>query len=210
MSHKTTTSETQAATINSQTVSHKTMQQQIIIKNIFRRNTTLSNNNISNNNNNNNNNNKTMAIIVASNNTTTTFDDTSIDTERSATTVEELVTDYLHYLQGSFEGHLVGLSSKGTPQQHQWATFWLQEEARVETHHDEALAMLGDAKQTRIRSYLDNRKERILNFLWSLCRDAMDEDDQTSVEHVFSAFVEREEQLMKLYLVGYIQSSSKQ
>jgi hypothetical protein len=161
------------------------------------------------------------AMMIASNNnnaTTTTaaaLDDTSsIDTERStANTVEELVTDYLHYLQDRFESHLVGLSNSNsttTPQQHQWATFWLHEEAHVEVHHEDALAMLNE-KQIRIRSYLDNRKERILNFLWSLCRDAMDDDDnQAPPAHVFRAFCEREEQLMKLYLVGYIQSSSKQ
>lgn len=172
------------------------------LKTLFHRNNTLSNKI------NNNKNMATMIATTANNATVAVFDDTSVDTERSsANTMEELVTDYLQYLQDRFERHIVGLSTPTIPQQHQWATFWLHEEAHVEAHHEEAVAMLTN-DQTRIRSYLDNRKERILNFLWSLCRDAMDDDndDQT---HVFHSFVDREEQLMKLYLVGYIQSSSK-
>lgn len=131
--------------------------------------------------------------------TTNAFDDTSVDTERSADNVEDLVADYLNFLQDRFENHLSGL--KECDSQHQWANFWLQEEAQLEAHHKEACMMA--EKQTQIQRYLISRKERILNLLWSICRDAMDQP----VQHAFASFVEREEQLMKLYLVGYIQSA---
>lgn len=113
---------------------------------------------------------------------------------------DEVVTNFLEKLEHRFNKQY--LAEEGDSPTC-WANIWIKEEARLEVNHVRALSSLSTTDSTRIPSYLMERKDRTLNFLWSICRDAPSmERDQ--VQKTLENFLDREEILLKLYLVSYI------
>lgn len=83
-----------------------------------------------------------------------------VDTQGS---MEEIASNYLFDLQVRL------LKLYAFSEEIDWGDAWITEEAFFEANHQDALAA-GDASP-RFVSYLEDRKERILNVLWSICRD---------------------------------------
>ena len=127
-------------------------------------------------------------------------------------TAEELAGDYLTNLRSRFQEHVGILLSQEEQDDEdslsslQWANYWIQEETEFLSHHDQSLQMRSDIHFQQ--SYLRWRKERVLNFLWKLCRDESNMTIQ-QIEQAFETFVNREIRLLELHAVKYICCSSR-
>lgn len=128
------------------------------------------------------------------------FDSSFYEEEESA---EELAGAYLTHLRQRFQGHLQLLTSAEEDSSLHWANYWIQEETAFIKHHEQLLGMKSGGSAHFQKSYLRWRKERVLDFLWRLCRD---ESNMTleQVEQMFGSFVDREAALLRLHVVNYI------
>lgn len=124
----------------------------------------------------------------------------SFESSYEEESAEELAGAYLTHLRQRFQGHLQLVSSSEEDSSLHWANYWIQEETAFIKHHEQ---VLGSGSAHFQQSYLRWRKERVLDFLWRLCRD---ESNMTlaQVEQMFVSFVDREAVLLRLHVVNYI------
>jgi hypothetical protein len=120
----------------------------------------------------------------------------SIQKDKGTLSIEEIVAAYLLHFRNRFNNYL-GRSDNDT----RWDEVWAVEGALLEANHLDALAA---ATTDRTTAYLDRRKERVLDFVWCMCRDASQTKCQ-EMRQVFDVFIEREERILKLYMVSYIE-----
>mmetsp|Transcript_7997 Transcript_7997/g.12241 ORF Transcript_7997/g.12241 Transcript_7997/m.12241 type:complete len:229 (+) Transcript_7997:1750-2436(+) len=87
-----------------------------------------------------------------------------------------------------------------------WANVWIEEEHCLEVVHAEAVKKVAPSSSSsmHILIYLCERKERVLNFLWSICRDATDTKNNNKLREALNHFTRREERLLHLYTVKFI------
>mmetsp|Transcript_4301 Transcript_4301/g.4973 ORF Transcript_4301/g.4973 Transcript_4301/m.4973 type:complete len:177 (+) Transcript_4301:55-585(+) len=120
-------------------------------------------------------------------------------------TIEDVVLNYLTSLQERFDALFTSSSPPLQQQEQLWANVWVHEEALMEANHDEAMAL--DLPSHKLPTYLTERKERVLDFLWSICRDAsvtnMDE-----LRRIIQMFAFREEKILQLYTIKFISCRS--
>ena len=120
----------------------------------------------------------------------------SIQKGEVSQSIEEIVASYLHHFQKRFNNYL-DRSGKDT----RWDEVWVMEGTLLEANHLDALAA---ATTDRTKVYLDRRKERVLDFVWCMCRDASQSNCQ-EMKQILNVFVEREERISRLYMVSYIE-----
>lgn len=126
--------------------------------------------------------------------------DTAIMNDLDMNQVIENYTDYLHCrLLAIFE-----ISNEEQPID--WPSFWEQEEKMVNRHHNVVLLKTTAVQQQhRIVSYLDGRRDRLLDFLWSVCRDAP--SCAEAALYTLQQLERRETKLRKLHTAQFISSS---
>lgn len=124
--------------------------------------------------------------------------------ETSDKFVEQLMLEYISGMRNRLEAYL---SSESTCDE-AWASVWIQEEACLEVSHTKAMTKLCRSNRSgRIFTYLCERKERVLDFLWSICRDATNSTLQKcELLQALDTFTYREERILHLYTVKFIHS----
>ena len=120
----------------------------------------------------------------------------SMETDKAAMTIEEIVTAYYLSFQQRFNDYL-DRCEKDT----RWDEVWVVEGALLEANHLDALAAVTN---DRTKIYLERRKERVLDFVWCMCRDAF-QTKHGEMKDAFDVFIQREERNLKLYMVSYIE-----
>lgn len=114
----------------------------------------------------------------------------------AAVSMEEIVQAYLVNFQKRFYSYL-DRSDMDT----RWDEVWVAEVALLEANHAEALSA---ATSDRTKRYLTRRKERILDFVWCMCRDSPRHECREMRESI-EAFARKEERILGLYVVSYIE-----
>ena len=113
----------------------------------------------------------------------------------AAASMEEIVRTYLLNFHKRFHDYL-DRSDMDT----RWDEVWVVEAALLEANH---VAALTAATTDRTKRYLTRRKERILDFVWCMCRDSPRHECREMRESI-EAFSRNEERILELYVVSYI------
>mmetsp|Transcript_7171 Transcript_7171/g.10470 ORF Transcript_7171/g.10470 Transcript_7171/m.10470 type:complete len:80 (+) Transcript_7171:370-609(+) len=63
---------------------------------------------------------------------------------------------------------------------------------------------------SKMTTYLSERKDRVLDFLWSICRDASDVVTRNEeLRQAIQQFTYREERILQLYTVKFIRANDR-